>query len=1813
MASMARTPKNGGGGGGSDPFTSGSPSRSSNHTPSGGPLRYAAFDQEQFSFYSNTHSPSHAKRALEAHLKDTDRRIQDASRLGTTLVQQRKDLAARLKEVEQLAHDTENGEQIPEELQQRLIDLEREYNEIGRESARAFLPKTTSTSASTSGRVVGEQLDPNVRTSVLSGSAKDSPSKVSAPSSRRQRNQPVNRVHDIEFAAEISTSLLAQVRQLQAALTDKDESLKEVSAEKARLEADASSMIYKIRQLDESEQRYKDANWELETRLQDLEATHREVTDKEQRQGNTLKSSEARMALAIRELEELKSTHARALEDHVLLSRQQEADLNTLRRDAAAHDAERDRLQKHIDEVKSQNAELAKAVAANWRSQSRQEADRELVAADEGGTLSGSESDDAEFGQASTTKGTPARNGMLESETLKSSLNHAHRMIQNLKNNIHREKTEKIELRRMLTEARDELETSRRDSNGGIAQQPNTGRKRAANRDSDKFKKPDRPGRLGATRSSNVEILEDEPDWEDDVAGGLDNERTPSKVTRSSAHTSTGLSRAFDHRPAYARMDTTDSEAAGFQTANETQGFETANDEREGITTETDAFHTGAESLAGEDDSSDDLTETEGTVNRSQPTIASKIGKTPSPLVSAKPGDRTSFMSTASTSADEEDYEDDDDMANVRTPQQNHGQPRYRLRVSRGGASRKSRGSSALFLDSPTQLLQSPNAGSVDSPASSSRTDRDTPSAKGGRQTLGDELEGLDDESLEGTPSTLRYGSMEPEDLKNDDGAMPLTPTKVANVEQVHAQNEEASLGSPLAISSPVVADRFIQDDSKTSLVAAPVGKEVVRPTMVDAGMMTEPWEPEKVVEVVKKEESLAHKTAEVVSGALAGFGLGKLAETRGHEAEGEQEAQLAASEGESDIGDDNVKGAGLFTPQQATTRAAIQGQTFTSTRDVLASDIPANKQEEPTAIPATETVHQQPLEFADIVSLDTEPVQPEQDLPPSRPVTAEKSVEPSTAEFAAAAVPFAPAQPLSVAKEVKAEEPQQLGFSSVVFEELEPMQAHQPASSQRASYAVPLVPKRSSRRLDQLFVDGEEAPREAIDAEDKDAARPQDSDLGKGFFASFMPPPLKRNRSKSVPSRPQDEMKDPLEPNLVKGSKGPSGIPILSFGDDSMDDYNWGNEKQDAETVRDSNNVDRAIVGKPDSPQQQHKYSDSNASMLPMTKPLQIKKPLIDDGVQTMLSGADIESLIRSMGNSRPSTAIPAPVPVLIPSSTSSPGSRSPRRSAELATVDEASKLAIKRPTSAGSNRSRALEAPPLPPDHSQKIAAAQKTPAPVVPPAGTMGPPIMPASAYKKRPTTPNLNARPATKDSTTPRPPRASMSNSERPSNKSRTTSISSFASEVDERIRPSQGVLYPDDIQPSTDPRMIQAITQTMIGEFLWKYTRKAGRSEISNSRHRRFFWIHPYTRTLYWSEHDPSTMGRDMMKAKSVAIQSVRVITDDNAYPPGLHRKSLVVVTPGRDIIFTAPTGQRHETWFNALSYLLLRTEREKAEAEDEVNEEDLEDFNPNGSGGIIGRSISRMTGRSARSRSRTSLSSYNSRTTRASSPHMYSSLAHRQSQAHQRGSGTVRGWRDGSRDRSNDATITSRTASTNRDGASPSSTAIAAAAAAAAFNGDSPVQTLSQQQQQQLLQAPNRQQQQQGSTSGRLSSLTSAFRAPSRTQGSFSGRKGANSALSNRSAASGSAADTGIYDASVVGESAEDLRQVIEQQERDAMDRLEDVRACCDGKHNVGSLPRNSRHASFGSRFGGSGHGHHHHSHVTAEPIKESQRPRRGE
>ncbi|KAL3238355.1 Num1p [Nakaseomyces bracarensis] len=119
-------------------------------------------------------------------------------------------------------------------------------------------------------------------------------------------------------------------------------------------------------------------------------------------------------------------------------------------------------------------------------------------------------------------------------------------------------------------------------------------------------------------------------------------------------------------------------------------------------------------------------------------------------------------------------------------------------------------------------------------------------------------------------------------------------------------------------------------------------------------------------------------------------------------------------------------------------------------------------------------------------------------------------------------------------------------------------------------------------------------------------------------------------------------------------------------------------------------------------------------------------------------------------------------------------------------------------------------------------------------------------------------------------------------------------------------------------------MIPALTQTVIGEYLYKYYPKLGHIG-GEGRHRRYFWIHPYSMTLYWSETNPVMENASHSKTKGVSILSVSVIPDTNSHPSGLYHKSIIVTTDERSVVFTCPTRERHNVWYNSLRYLIKRS------------------------------------------------------------------------------------------------------------------------------------------------------------------------------------------------------------------------------------------------------------------------------------------------
>ncbi|KAI9653053.1 MAG: hypothetical protein M1831_006260 [Alyxoria varia] len=136
--------------------------------------------------------------------------------------------------------------------------------------------------------------------------------------------------------------------------------------------------------------------------------------------------------------------------------------------------------------------------------------------------------------------------------------------------------------------------------------------------------------------------------------------------------------------------------------------------------------------------------------------------------------------------------------------------------------------------------------------------------------------------------------------------------------------------------------------------------------------------------------------------------------------------------------------------------------------------------------------------------------------------------------------------------------------------------------------------------------------------------------------------------------------------------------------------------------------------------------------------------------------------------------------------------------------------------------------------------------------------------------------------------------------------------------------------------SAQHSVVDAITATMIGEWMWKYMRKrksfgvsdqpGDPSKTSDTRHKRWMWLSPYERTIMWSTKQPTSNAALMGKAgRKLPIQSVLDVKDDTAPPKAaqgqVFDRSVLVLTPDRALKFTAPSSDRHHMWLTALSFL----------------------------------------------------------------------------------------------------------------------------------------------------------------------------------------------------------------------------------------------------------------------------------------------------
>ncbi|KAI9927362.1 hypothetical protein ASPWEDRAFT_175080 [Aspergillus wentii DTO 134E9] len=144
-------------------------------------------------------------------------------------------------------------------------------------------------------------------------------------------------------------------------------------------------------------------------------------------------------------------------------------------------------------------------------------------------------------------------------------------------------------------------------------------------------------------------------------------------------------------------------------------------------------------------------------------------------------------------------------------------------------------------------------------------------------------------------------------------------------------------------------------------------------------------------------------------------------------------------------------------------------------------------------------------------------------------------------------------------------------------------------------------------------------------------------------------------------------------------------------------------------------------------------------------------------------------------------------------------------------------------------------------------------------------------------------------------------------------------------------------------------VVDAIAQTMVGEWMFKYIRRrrsfGGNNDskenwdgknadevsanITNSgvRHKRWVWLAPYERAVMWSSKQPTSGPALLGKSgRKFTIQSVLDVKDDNPLPKGFNpqnqfNRSILILTPQRALKFTATSIERHYVWLTALSFL----------------------------------------------------------------------------------------------------------------------------------------------------------------------------------------------------------------------------------------------------------------------------------------------------
>ncbi|KAJ7599509.1 hypothetical protein C8J56DRAFT_190997 [Mycena floridula] len=173
-----------------------------------------------------------------------------------------------------------------------------------------------------------------------------------AAQSRRAKNA-AHRADDVEFAFEIGSGLLNEVRRLQSLLGERDKAIQDMKEEKDDLEASVEGLRTALKAMESNADKYKEENWNLEVSMQELRSTHTDLVASHTKQTTDLKILSKQLSSALASSEHLTTTVSTLETSLAEVKGKAETDMANARKHAASLARDKSDLQQSVDTLKA--------------------------------------------------------------------------------------------------------------------------------------------------------------------------------------------------------------------------------------------------------------------------------------------------------------------------------------------------------------------------------------------------------------------------------------------------------------------------------------------------------------------------------------------------------------------------------------------------------------------------------------------------------------------------------------------------------------------------------------------------------------------------------------------------------------------------------------------------------------------------------------------------------------------------------------------------------------------------------------------------------------------------------------------------------------------------------------------------------------------------------------------------------------------------------------------------------------------------------------------------------------------------------------------------------------------------------------------------------------------------------------------------------------------------------------------------------------------------------------------------------------------